>query len=386
MNISTTADNNPLTPIPLTLSPGPEYWTANRQFQGIPGIAVAPSGRLWATWYTGGTGEGPDNYVVLVTSADQGATWSEPVAVVAPPGNIRSFDPTLWHDPAGRMWWFWAQSYSPKLGEIMDGRGGVWGVHTSESDSPNPMFSAPQRIANGVMMNKPTVLSSGEWALPTAVWTYHAPEVEALRAERFSNIVVSTDEGRSFVRRGGADVPDRSYDEHMIVERRDGRLWILVRTQYGIGQSFSKDRGRTWSPGEDSGLGGPNSRFFIRRLASGNLLLVNHADIPAAEAAALCLGGKTWRPRRKLTACLSEDDGQTWKGGLVLDEREQVSYPDGAQDAQGLIRVIYDHDRNGQGNIFMAAFCEEDVLAGACRSPGAKLKILVNRTGGVRVK
>ena len=384
--MTTGLDSTPLAPVPFTLSPGPEYQTANRQFQGIPGIAVAPSGRIWATWYTGGVGEGPDNYVILVTSADQGATWSEPVAVVAPTGNIRAFDPTLWHDPAGRMWWFWAQSYSPELGKIMDGRGGVWGVHTSESASPTPTFSAPQRIANGVMMNKPTVLSNGDWALPSAVWTYHGPDVEELRAERFSNIVVSTDQGRTFTRRGGADVPNRGFDEHMIVELRDRRLWMLVRTEYGIGQSFSTDQGRTWTPGEDSGLGGPNARFFIRRLASGNLLLVNHADIPAAEAAALFREGKRWRPRRKLTAFLSQDDGKTWKGGLVLDEREQVSYPDGAQDAQGLIRVIYDHDRNGQGNIFMAAFREEDVLASVCRSPDAKLKMLVNRTGGVRVK
>ena len=93
-----------------------------------------------------------------------------------------------------------------------------------------------------------------------------------------------------------------------------GRLWMLVRTLYGIGQSFSSDHGRTWSLGEDSLLGGPNSRFFIRRLASGRLLLVNHADISAAAAAALCREGKTWRPRRKLTACLSEDDGKTWQG------------------------------------------------------------------------
>lgn len=371
--------NDPLIPVPLTYSPGPEYGTVSRKFQGIPGIAIAPSGRIWATWYAGGTGEGPDNYVLLATSADRGATWSEPVAVVAPPGNVRSFDPTLWHDPMGRMWWIWSQSYSPKEGQIMDGRGGVWCVHTSESDSPNPKFSAPQRIANGVMMNKPTVLSTGEWAFPTAVWEFGNPHLEEFRAERFSNIIVSIDNGRSFSRRGGADIPERCFDEHMIVELRDGRLWMLVRTLYGIGQSFSSDCGRTWSPGEDSRLGGPNSRFLLHRLNSGRLLLINHADIPAAEALALCREGKTWRPRKNITARLSDDDGKTWKGDLLLDERDGVSYPDGAQDSNGLIRIIYDHERYKEGEILMAAFREEDILAGACRSPDAGLRILVNR-------
>ena len=43
----------------------------------------------------------------------------------------------------------------------------------------------------------------------------------------------------------------------MIVERKDGSLWMLVRTQYGIGQSVSVDKGATWSQGGPSGSGGP---------------------------------------------------------------------------------------------------------------------------------
>ena len=43
-----------------------------------------------------------------------------------------------------------------------------------------------------------------------------------------------------------------------------------------------------------------------------------------------------------------KDDGRTWGGGLVLDERKSVSYPDGQQQADGLIRLIYDYDRTGE--------------------------------------
>jgi hypothetical protein len=38
-----------------------KYRTRHRQFQGIPGVEVAANGRLWATWYSGGTGEGAEN-------------------------------------------------------------------------------------------------------------------------------------------------------------------------------------------------------------------------------------------------------------------------------------------------------------------------------------
>lgn len=38
--------------------------------------------------------------------------------------------------------------------------------------------------------------------------------------------------------------------KNMIVEKKDGTLWMLTRTFDGIGESFSNDDGRTWTPGE----------------------------------------------------------------------------------------------------------------------------------------
>ena len=360
----------------FTTVPQAKHLTANRQFQGIPGVEVTSGGRLWATWYAGGVNEGPDNFVVLVTSADRGGTWSEPVAVIDPPErDVRAYDPTLWIDPLGRLWLFWARCHSREDGNIFDGEAGVWAVHCPDPESPRPAWSEPFRLANGVMMNKPLVLSNGDWAFPTAVWADLSGGVvpERLRHERFSNLTVSQDQGRTFHRRGGADIPDRSFDEHMVVELKDGRLWMLVRQNHGVGQSFSSDLGATWTPGEGSAITGPGSRFFVRRLASGRLLLVNHQVDPAAP-------GK----RQMLSAWLSEDDGQSWLGGLVLDEREGVSYPDGKQDANGDLWVIYDHQRYKEGDILFARFREEDVMAGKLVSPGSALKGVVNHSAGVR--
>lgn len=63
-NVHSSAD--PLLPTTVTLNPGREYFTESRQFQGIPDIEITPGGRLWATWYSGGVNEGPENFVVLV--------------------------------------------------------------------------------------------------------------------------------------------------------------------------------------------------------------------------------------------------------------------------------------------------------------------------------
>lgn len=350
-----------LQPPPVITDPGDKYAPENRVWQGIPGIERSPGGRLWAVWYSGGESEGPDNYVQVVTSDDDGESWSRPVVVVDPPGKARAYDPVLWIDPLNRLWLFWAQSY-----EWFDGRCGVWAIHTGDLENASPQWSAPVRICNGIAMNRPTVLTTGEWLLPAAVWN-REPMLPEMDAERKSNVICSTDEGKTWSLRGGADVPDRYFDEHMVVELKDGRLWMLVRTHNeagGIGESFSSDRGFTWTPGGPSKLTGPNSRFHIKRLRSGRLLLINHYG---------------FTKRSHMTALLSDDEGETWPHKLLLDERSSVSYPDAVETEDGRIYAIYDRDRFGDREILMAVFREDDIISGKCVSPEARMKCVIDR-------
>ena len=86
--------------------------------------------------------------------------------------------------------------------------------------------------------------------------------------------------------------------------------------------------------------------------------------------------------RSHLTAFLSEDDGHSWMGGLLLDEREEVSYPDGVQAPDGTIYLIYDRSRKRAKEILMAKFTEDDVVHGKCISDTAALCLLVNKAKG----
>ncbi|NOX65867.1 MAG: exo-alpha-sialidase, partial [Chlorobi bacterium] len=190
-------------------------------------------------------------------------------------------------------------------------------------------------------------LSTGEWVLPASTWRL---------TDHSAKVIVSKDKGKTWQERGAVDVPekDRAFDEHMIIERKDGSLWMLVRTKYGIGESVSKDRGKTWSPLIPSKIKHPSARFFIRRLKSGNLLLVKHGPID------MKIG------RSHLMAFISKDDGHTWSHGLLLDQRKGVSYPDGQQVEDGTIYIIYDYNRKTNQNIFTVSFTEEDILANDC--------------------
>ncbi|MGD9497506.1 MAG: sialidase family protein [Armatimonadota bacterium] len=363
------ADDPALVPPPVILTPGSQYGPDTRPFQGIPGIERSPGGRLWATWYGGGPTEGPWNYVMLSSSADDGATWSDLTLVIDPPDPVRAFDPCLWVDPRGHMWLLWAQAW-----RMWDGRGGVWAILTNNPDDEQPQWSEPRRLCDGVMMNKPIVLSGGEWLLPASVWS-NAPNVEEAYIRNAtdgsgSNVIVSTDEGATWQYRGGVDIPGRRCDEHQVIERRDGSLWLLARTTYGIGESISSDRGSTWSPGRPSWIPHvPTARFYLRRLASGRLILVKHSPPDG-------------RSRSHLTGYLSDDDGRTWQGGFLLDERRGVSYPDGTEAPDGTVYVVYDFERRGAKQILMATFTEEDVLAGEAVSGRVRLRVVVNQATG----
>ena len=81
-----------------------------------------------------------------------------------------------------------------------------------------------------------------------------------------------------------------------------------------------------------------------------------------------------------MTAWLSDDDGANRYGGLVLDEREMVSYPDGQQAADGSIWGILDWGRYVGGEIIASHITEEDIAAGKLVSPASKLHIFVSKT------
>ena len=346
-----------------------------RPYQGIPGIEAGPDGSLYATWYAGGKGEGPDNYVVLSVSRDNGHTWKE-IQCISHEGLVRCYDPALWFDPQGRLWWFWTQTFSPVIWEIFDGKCGVWCACCEDPTVDTPVWSAPRRIAEGIMMNKPTVAQNGDWLLPTAIWAC-SPEyvTDEEKKYTYSNVTISRDNGATVEYLGSADVPQRSFDEHCIIERKDGSLWMLVRCYYGIGESFSTDGGKTWTPGAPSILAGPNSRFAIRRLQSGKLVLINHR-VPHTLPGELTR--REMRLRTDLTAWLSDDDGKTWYGGLLISNGNDVSYPDLTQDKEGRIRVIYDQQRYTDGSIFQTSITEDDIAAGHLVTPGSYTAALVS--------
>jgi len=366
------------------------YLIENLDYGMTIGIERTRGGRIWACWVGGG--DDVDAFFVFAWSDDEGETWSNTKMVIDPrdpndPLKRRIIVGALWTDPKGRLFLFFDHCAS-----YFDGRAGNWFMVSENPDDENPVWSEPQYIGFGVSLQKPMAASTGEYVLPVSLWVrtrinipkmlvkegdfgvhplVHAfPELDSLRA---AHVFVSSDHGNTWERRGRVHFPEPSFDEHIVIERKDGTWWMTARTALGgIHESFSTDRGFTWTEPQ---LYQPhvNARHFMMRLASGNLLLVRHG-MPDTRLSS----------RSHLRAFISEDDGKTWRGNLLLDERRGISYPDGFQAPDGYIYISYDHLRDREGDIMMARFREEDILAREIVSPRGRLKMQISKPGRVK--
>ena len=96
---------------------------------------------------------------------------------------------------------------------------------------------------------------------------------QELDSERGANVFASRDNGATWEKRGRAMNQEPTFDEHMIVERKDGSLLMYLRSQTGMTQSESFDYGNTWSLPVSVPFPAASARFFLLRLKSGNFLL-----------------------------------------------------------------------------------------------------------------
>ncbi len=118
-----------------------------------------------------------------------------------------------------------------------------------------------------------------------------------------------------------------------VVPLSNGRLLAIMRNAGGgwLWSAHSNDGGRSWSEPKDSGFRNPGSAAMLLRLQSGSIVLFfNDSETE----------------RRPLSVAISEDDGQTWSPGkIIADGDSKYSYPAAAQSPDGLIHLLYTHDR-----------------------------------------
>lgn len=194
-----------------------------------------------------------------------------------------------------------------------------------------------------------TQLSSGRLLLPL-----HFYDFDREAGKNVAKSCYSDDGGRTW-HADSTELPVPSGGRHShsgaveptAAELGDGRVWMVIRTQFRrLYESFSSD-GRTWSPPQPTRFRAPNSPCSAARLADGRLMLVwNNTQGPP-------FGGETRQvhaSRHVMNAAISDDDGATWQGYREFARQidhdnvdDQVSYPIINPLSDGRVLVQFAH-------------------------------------------
>lgn len=282
---------------------------------------IVETGRgILAAWF-GGTREGDPDVAIFLAHLE-GGHWSTPEKVldgVQPDGRrFPCWNPVLCQPLEGPVLLFAKVGPSPER---------WWGV-ILESLDDGRTWSPPRRLPDGILgpiKNKPLTLTGGTLLCPSST---EDPETG------WRVFIESTpDLGRTWTR--SAPLNDgRSLGaiQPTFLTYPGDRIQALCRTRQGrIGESWSTDLGRTWSPIVLTERLNPNSGIDAVTLADRRHLLVSN---PTAKG------------RTPLTVAMA-DDGKVWRDVLTLEDRPgEYSYPAVIQARDGRVHVTYTWNRS----------------------------------------
>jgi len=256
------------------------------------------------------------NRLIRARSTDHGRTWSQPevlrqlrvrggtIALLDRRGEVQLFVLALRTQGEGRR---------IAIDRFID----IWQLRSSKE---RKQWSEPQRIFEGYVgsVQGALQLRRGRIVLPFAYWVAGLAQGPPTGAN-VTTVVYSDDDGQSWKQsaakltapcQAGYNGSNYGAIEPTILELKDGRVWMLMRTQTGfLYESFSQD-GVEWSEARPSRFHSSNSPAFLLRLPDNRIVLFwNNCEMPARMDGEGVYGG-----RDVLHAAISNNEGRSWRG------------------------------------------------------------------------
>ena len=268
------------------------------------GIAMSKGGVLFAAYSTEG---GNKNGVHIICSRNQGEDWE----------NIKTFENAsicvLWRGFSGEVRAFIT------IGD------NIYVSVCADPDGSSSSWSEPEAIAKGYCTSAPVVLRNGAVLLPVYLHESDGP-----------GVLFSMDRGRSWMAKpSGIKLEEKLHtrtQEPALVPYRNGRIAMLNRaTGYQWRwMSVSKTFGQSWEAPQKF-LYSPDTPMSVTMLPSGKWLAVKNGR----------LDQMLYYVPDRLIAYMSDDEGQTWYGDLLIDNRVDAINPCVCAPGNGYIYILY---------------------------------------------
>ncbi len=150
----------------------------------------------------------------------------------------------------------------------------------------------------------------------------------------------SKDEGKTWKRSNVIDlggIGDHSgVTESTIVQLNDGRIWQLMRTNWGtFWEAISDDEGISWKGVKTTGVTASSAPGQLKRLGSGRLVLIWNRRFPEGKHTYPFRGGDNQfsevaasNHREELSIAFSDNDGKTWSKPKVIAKSYKIQNSD----------------------------------------------------------
>ena len=290
----------------------------------IIGLADGRLFLAFSQWYTG-THDTDDSRVMGVLSDDGGRCSSDPFPVARPFGPVRTLRmPSMIRRRDGQIVMLMRCRTVPTEAWVGITRcADESAIGQGESAWSTPVRVSPPPPGRHIALNNRLIrLSTGRLLLAvSSPWPWDREDVKGKDVRAWC--LLSDDDAATWrVSRTILAGPGRGAMEPYVVERRDGHLLMLIRTDAGCQyRSTSRDKGETWSdPVPQRDLVSVQSPCAVRRdPSSGALIVIWNHNRPGVHA----------RDRTPLTIGISHDEGESWSAlaDLETDPERDFSYP-----------------------------------------------------------
>jgi len=281
--------------------------------------------------FFGGSYEGCPDVRIWTSIKKKGSdVWSKPVLAGESLPDKACYNPVLTEMPGGELWLFYKIGANVKdwTGWLVKSRDGgrTWSRREPlPAGFLGPVKNKPLLLGDRLICGSSTEQDGWRfhveiYDLKTRQWHYVGPvEAELARPTK-------TPEKLKPI---GCIQPS-------ILQLRDGRLMVLMRSQNGrLARSYSSDGGETWTRVELSDLPNNQSGTDAVTLRDGRHVLVynDFATLP----------GTPKGPRTPLCVAVSDDDGRSWRRVCTLESSpvSEYSYPAVIEGRDGKLHITY---------------------------------------------